>query len=115
MVSSFTTKIELDLLSDIDKIDFIKKGIRGGISQCVCRYAEAKNKYTQDYNANTNDASFLMYLDANNLYGWAMSQALPHGNFEWVEAENFDLSQINSNVDECYIMEVDLDYPKKVA
>lgn len=107
------TKIELDLLSDIDMIDFIRKGIRGGISQCSCRFVEANNKYTKDYDS-SHESNFLMYYDANNLYGWAMSQPLPYGNFEWIDSKSFNLNQINVKSDEGYILEVDLDYPTEL-
>lgn len=108
------TKIELDLLSDIDIIDFVKKGIRGGISQVSCRYAEANNKYVDGYDPKVHESNFLMYYDANNLYGWAMSQPLPYGNFHWIPPKTFELSQINSTLDDGYILEVDLDYPKEL-
>ena len=75
------TKIELDLITDIDMILFIEKGLRGGISYIAHRYAKANNKYLPDYNPELDD-SYLMYLDANNLYGWAMSQPLPTGDFK---------------------------------
>lgn len=102
------TKIELELLTDYDKIAFIKKGIRGGISQCSNRYAKANNIFMSDYNPQNPD-SFLIYLDANNLYGWAMSQYLPIGGFEWINPDvNFEISE-TSNVG--YILEVDLEYP----
>lgn len=105
------TQIELELLSDFDKIAFIKKGIRGGVSQCSNRYAKANNKYMAEYNSQT-PPSYLIYLDANNLYGWAMSQYLPIGEFEWVDTNtNF---RVEDDADYGFILEVDLEYPTKV-
>ncbi|XP_047515259.1 uncharacterized protein LOC125056273 [Pieris napi] len=102
------TKTEIELLSDIDMIAFIKSGIRGGVSQCSTRYAKANNVYMSDYNAKDKE-SFLMYFDANNLYGWAMSQYLPTGGFEWVSADtDFNVS---CSSDIGFILEVDLEYP----
>ena len=54
----------------------VEKGVRGGICYAIHKYAEANNKYMKNYNKNK-DLSYLMYLDANNLYGWTMSQKLP--------------------------------------
>ena len=60
----------------------MKKGIRGGISHAIHRYAKANNKYMNNYDKN-NESSYIEYLDANNLYGWAMSEKLPVGGFKW--------------------------------
>lgn len=108
------TGIELELLRDVDMISFLQKGIRGGIVQCSKRHSKANNKYMLDYNEN-NPSSYLMYLDANNLYGWAMSQPLPESGFEWLEnTENFSLDAILLNSDHGYILEVDLEYPFEI-
>ena len=64
----------------------IEKGIRGGSCHKVKRqrYAKANNKYVKNYNKN-NESSYIEYLDANNLYGWTMSQKLPVNGFKWVK------------------------------
>ena len=62
----------------------VVKGIRGGICQAIHRYAKANNRYMKSYDKNI-ESSYLMYLDATNLYGWAMSQKLPVNGFEWVK------------------------------
>lgn len=113
------TNIELELLTDINMHTFIKRGIRGGITQCSHRHSIANNKYMGDmYNSNK-PTSYLMYLDVNNLYGWAMSQPLPYGDFKWVmpdELNNFSnkLQEISANADVGYILEVDLEYPEQL-
>ena len=58
------------------------KWIRGGMYQVPCNYFEANNKYMKNYDKNK-ESSFLMYVDANNLYGWAMSKKLPVDSFKW--------------------------------
>ena len=62
----------------------VEKGIRGGICQAIHRYGKANKNYMKNYNKNI-ESSYLTYLDANNLYVWAMSQKLPVDSFEWVE------------------------------
>ena len=64
----------------------IGKGIRGGICQATYRYAKANNKYMKKYDKNI-ESSYIQYLDANNLYGWAMSQKLPVKDFKWIKKE----------------------------
>ena len=66
----------------------IEKGIRGGICQATHRYVKTNNKYMKNYNKN-NESSYIEYLDANNLYGWAMSQKLPLIALKWVKEKNY--------------------------
>ena len=103
------TGINLELITDIDMQLFIEKGLRGGISYIAHRHAEANNKYTRNYYLDIL-ISYIMYLDANNLYGWAMSQPLPYGNFKWVEAN----SVIPKRKGIGHIYEVDLEYPEEL-
>ena len=86
------TEVKLELITDYDMLLMIEKGIRGGICQATHRYAKANNKYMKNYNKNV-ESSYIQYLDANNLYGWAMSQKLPANDSKLVKQE--DLSQFN--------------------
>ena len=70
------TGVKLELLTDNDMLMMVEKGIRGGMCNAVYRYAKANNKYMKNYDKNT-ESLYLQNLDANNLYGWAMSQKLP--------------------------------------
>uniref|UniRef100_A0A914DTK1 DNA-directed DNA polymerase n=1 Tax=Acrobeloides nanus TaxID=290746 RepID=A0A914DTK1_9BILA len=73
---------------------FIEKGIRGGMVNAVKRYAKANNKYMKEYNPNE-ISKYLMYLDANNLYGWAMIQKLPYDELKF--KENFNECVMENN------------------
>ena len=75
------TEIELELLSGIDMHLFIEKGMRGGISYIAKRHSKANNKYMKCYEQ-YKESKYITYLDANNLYGWAMSQYLPYSRFK---------------------------------
>ena len=68
----------------------IEKGIRGGICQATQRYAKANNEYIKNYNKDI-ESSFIEYLDANNIYGWAMSQKLPVNDFQWIKKKNYQI------------------------
>ena len=85
-------EVKLELITNYDMLLMIEEGIRSEICQATHRYAKANNKYVKSYDKN-NESSYIEYLDANNLYGWAMSQKLPTKNFRWVE----DLSQFNED------------------
>ena len=74
------TNIELELLTNYDMLLMVEEGVRGGICHSIHRYAKANNKYMKNYN-NNEESSYIQYLDANNLYGWAMSKKLPVNGF----------------------------------
>ena len=93
---------------------FIEKGMRGGVSYIANRYGKANNKYIEGYDEKK-PSKYIMYLDANNLYGWAMSQYLPYGSFKWLsneELNNIDLGKYKEDSNDGLILEVDLEYPK---
>ena len=83
------TGIELELLTDIDMLLMFEKGICGGITQAVKRYCKANNRYMGGLFKPEELSKFLQYLDANNLYGWAMCLKLPTKGFKWVKNVGF--------------------------
>ena len=100
------TGINLELITDIDMQLFIEKAMRGGISYISHRHAKANNPYMKFYNPE-DDKTYIIYLDANNLYGWAMSRPLPYRNFKWVEPKYYAEKREGFGM----IYEVDLEYP----
>ena len=110
------TDIKLELMVDIDMFQFIEKGMRGGISYIANRYGKANNKYMKNHDEKA-PTKYIMYLDANNLYGWAMSQYLPTGNFKWLsqnQIEKTNLGKYTENSKKGLILEVDLEYPQEL-
>ena len=110
------TDIKLELMTDIDMFQFIEKGLRGGISYIANRYGKANNKYMKEYDDKA-PSKYIMYLDANNLYGWAMSQYLPTGGFRWMTQKQIDktnLALYKEDSKKGLILEVDLKYPNKL-
>ncbi|GFU25927.1 uncharacterized protein TNCV_5104361 [Trichonephila clavipes] len=105
------TKLAIKLFTDYDMLLFIEKGVRGGISQCCNRYAIANNRY-MSFNPD-DEIKYLMYLDANNLYGYAMSKYLPLKDFVWSDNDltEQDILNLSDESDVGYILEVDLEYP----
>ena len=108
-----STGIVLDLISDIDMQLFVERGLRGGISYISHRHGKANNKYMEDYKLEV-ESSYLMYLDANNLYRWAISQPLPYGEFEWIDPDEVKLFNYHEESEKGVILEVDLEYPEEL-
>ena len=112
------TGVELELLTDLDMLLMWERCIRGGISMISNRYGEANNKYMEGGFNENEPSKYIMYLDANNLYGCAMSMKLPTHGFKWMsggELENlYENQELNTwNKTPC-ILEVDLEYPEKL-
>ena len=112
------SKVKLQLFTEEDMYLFIESGIRGGISTITKRFAKANNDRIDGYNPEE-DVSHLLYIDANNLYGWAMSQLLPTHNFRWMDPDEVDgiierIQEIADDSELGYIFEVDLHYPQQL-
>ena len=116
------TGVNLELLKDPDMLLMFERRIRGGITQSVHRWAIANNPYMGYKYDMSKPTEFLQYLDANNLYGWAMSQPLPAGEFKWVEIKNLKqrpqhlkkMIDLMTKRDRGYLLEVDVQYPKEL-
>ena len=111
------TGIKLELLTDNDMLLMVEKGIRGRICQAIHRYAKANNKYVNNYDKSI-ISSYLMYLDANNFYGWTMMQKRPANGLKWVKnSSKFNerfIKGYSENSDRGYFLEVDVGYPKNL-
>ena len=102
------TGVELELFTDPDKYLFVESGIRGGVSVQSYRYAEANVPSMATYDESKPN-KYNMYLDAKNLYRWAMMQSLPVSDFEWMTITDLNVHKLN----DC-ILEVDVDYPEEL-
>ena len=110
------TDIKLELMTDIDMLKFIEKGMRGSISYIANRYGKANNKYMKSYDKKA-PSKYIMCLDSNNLYSTSMSQYLPTGGFRWMtekQINKIDLAKYNKKSKTGMILEVDLEYPKEL-
>ena len=109
------TNIKLELLTDYGMLLMVEEGIRGGICHSIHRHAKANNKYKKNYDENK-ESSYIQHLDANNSYGWVMSQKLPVNGFKWVNNEINEefIKNYDENNDKGYILEVDIKYPRKL-
>ena len=108
------TRVRLKLLTDPDILLMFERGIRGGITQAVHRYASANNKYMRDLYDPNKESSYLQYLDANSLYGWAMYQLLPTSKFKWVNIEPSQIHTLATSKIKGYLLEVDVRYPTEL-
>ena len=100
-----TTQVRLELLHDQDMLLMIERCIRGGVSMITTRYSKANHKFMQEYDP-SQLSKYIAYLDANNLYGWAMSKKLPTHGLEWMKPWQLEKWEFFP----CFL-EVDLEYP----
>ena len=109
------TGVNLELLTDYEMHMFVERGIRGGISMVSKRHAKANNPLLTDYDESKPNR-YIMYLDANNLYGWAMSKPLPKSGFKWKRVMPTEEEILNKkeNAKKGWILEVDLEYPAEL-
>jgi hypothetical protein len=109
--------VQLDIMTDVEMYMFCKKNIRGGVASIMQRYAEANvPEMGQDYDSSKPRCEIIA-LDCNNLYGHALSQALPEKDFHWLsenEIETLDILSIAAEAEIGYILSVDLNYPPKL-
>ena len=104
-------KIKLELIQDPDMYIFFEKGIKGGISYISNRYSKVNNKYLKSYEPKQ-ESKHIIYLDTNNLYGYAISKFLPTSGFKWIDPKEFDLNKYTSNSSKGCVLAVDLEYRK---
>ena len=109
------TGVKLELLTDYDMHLFIEQGTRGGISTEMKRFSKANNPYLAGYDPEK-ESVYIIYLDANNQYGWAMSQPLPVGDFRWTRRMPTEKQIMSWRPDRKrgFILEVDLEYPQEL-
>ena len=109
------TGVKLELLTDM--LLMVEKGISGGICHAIYSYVKANNNYMKDYDKNIK-SSCLMYLDANNLYGWGMSQTLHVNGFKWkkntIKFNEEFMKNYDKDSNKGYIVEVDVEYHKNL-
>ena len=111
------TKCQQELLSDPAMFDILQKGLRGGVSMISKRYAKANNKYMGSLHDATQPTSYILYLDANNLYGWSMSESLPTKDFTWLTENEWNGIDWLAQADDQelgYFIECDLNYPREL-
>ena len=105
--------MRLELLLDPDLLLMFERGIRGRITQSVLRWAKANNPYMDSEYAPREPTKYLQYLDANNLYGWAMSQPLLTRGFHWVDIHLDEVSELANYSEKGYLL-ADVAYPREL-
>ena len=105
------TRVELDLFTDLEMHIFVERGMRGAISMVSKGYAKANNPLLPYYDSHKPN-KYIMYYDANNLYGWAMSKPLPKRDFKWKRGmpTEEEIFKKKGNARNGWILEVDLEY-----
>ena len=107
------TKIKLQLITDPDMKMFSEKGTKDETSYISNRYSKADNKYLKSYDSKQ-ESKQIIYLDANNLYGCAMSRFLSTSGFKWIDPKKFDLNKYTNYSSKGCVSEVDLEYLKEL-
>ena len=105
-------RIKLRLLTDPNMLLMFERGVRGGTTQTIHKHASTNNKYMGDHYDSSQESTYFQYLDANNLYGWTMSQPLPMGGFKWVDIKPNEISKLAKCENKGYLLEVDVSYPR---
>ena len=104
-------KVVLELIPDFDMNIFFGKGTKGGITYSSNRYSKGNNKCLKSYDLKQ-ESKNIIYLDANNSYGYAMPKFLPTTNFKRIDTKVFDLNKYTSKSSKSCVLEVNLEYPK---
>ena len=111
------TEVKLELLTDANMLLMVEKETRGGICHLIHRFPKANNKYIKNYDKNK-ESSYIQYLDANDLYGWVISQKLPADVFKWkkniLKSNEKFIKNYDDDSDKGYILEADVEYPKNL-
>ena len=108
------TSAKIEVFTVIDMVLMTEKGIRGGLTQVIRKNGVANNKYLPNYD-DSKKTTYLEYLDANNLYGYAMNKKLPFNRYKWADKSIFTDDFIKNYVhegDKGYLLDVDIEYPK---
>ena len=108
-----TTKVELELIPDPNMFIFFEKSMRDEVSYISNRYSKANNKYLKSYDPKQ-ESKHIIYLDASNFYGYAMSKFLPTSGFRSVDPKELYWNKYTSNSSKGCILEVDYEYPKEL-
>ena len=107
------TKIRLTLIPDPDMYIFFVKVTIGRIFNISNRYSKGNNRYFKYYDPKP-ESKYIIYLDTNNLYGYAITKFLPTNEFKWVDPSEFDLNKYTSTSSKGCVLEVDLEYPNEL-
>ena len=110
------TGIQRDLVHDEETYKMIDRGVRGGMTQVSVRKVEANNKYMTDSYHKEKEPSYILYLDAINLYGLAMVMKLPYTKIKFIQHTDINEEDILSydNNEQGYFLDVDLEYLKEL-
>ena len=107
------TKVVLELITDPDMYIFFEKIMKGGVSYISKIYSKANNKYLKSYDLKP-ESKHIIYLDPNNLYGYAISKFLPTNGSKQIDPKEFDSNKYTSNSSKGCDLKVDLEYPKEL-